>query len=669
MKLKGRRGVLVERGGTANLLLCLFLILIYCTAAQPSLSDRAALLALRSSLGLRAKDWPLKANPCTNWTGVSCQLGRVTRIIVSGLRRTRVGRQRPQFSVDSLANLTALVSFNATGFSLPGSIPDWIGSRVGSLEVLDLRSCGISGAIPGSLGRLRRLKELHLSDNSLTGNLNPFLGQLQSLSVLDLSENFLTGSIPDEFSALTNLTTLDLASNFISGPIPTSLASISALRRLNLSYNSLTSAIPTQLSNLSHLVTLDISKNSISGPISLNLIEFKNLKEIRIGENGLNGEIPENLFSDLSQLTELQIFDASSNNLTGKLPNLNINVTNSVFNFSNNQLYGPIDASWLQMPGSIDLSGNYFQGPISVQANVASLSMNCLQNLTNQRSSTDCRSFYSNQGLVFDEFGSHQPDEPPRTSSGSRNKSWVYVVIGACGAFGVMVVLALLVFIMRRRNTTSDAGPTTAREIPGTPKHPMTLVLPTGDSFTYQQILHATSNFSGLTFIKHGHSGELYQGLLDNRAPVVVKKVASDSLYVAELEFFGRVSHARLVPLLGHCVGAENEKFLVYKYMPNGDLASSFYRPSDNEDDSLRSIDWITRLKIAIGAAEGLAYLHHECSPPIVHRYLSFWITEYMASVIVQSLNEILALSCLVQGTFKQAASFSMTSSKYGSEV
>ena len=89
---------------------------------------------------------------------------------------------------------------------------------------------------------------------------------------------------------------------------------------------------------------------------------------------------------------------------------------------------------------------------------------------------------------------------------------------------------------------------------------------------------------------------------------------------MTELDLFSKVSHARLVPLLGQCLEHETDKLLVYKYMVCGDLGSSLHRVTDLEDDSLQSLDWITRLKIAIGAAEGLSYLHHECNPPLVHR-------------------------------------------------
>lgn len=92
--------------------------------------------------------------------------------------------------------------------------------------------------------------------------------------------------------------------------------------------------------------------------------------------------------------------------------------------------------------------------------------------------------------------------------------------------------------------------------------------------------------------------------------------------YLPELDFLSNVSHPRFVPLLGYCLESESERFLIYKYMLNGDLSSSLYRTKSSDGDGLQSLDWITRLKIATGVAEALSYLHHECAPPLVHRYL-----------------------------------------------
>ncbi|CDO97067.1 unnamed protein product [Coffea canephora] len=149
-----------------------------------------------------------------------------------------------------------------------------------------------------------------------------------------------------------------------------------------------------------------------------------------------------------------------------------------------------------------------------------------------------------------------------------------------------------------------------------------------GASFTYHQILLATDYFNeSSNLIKHGHSGDLFYGTLQGGTPVVVKKIdlsllKNESYFVEQLEIFGKLSHSRLVPLLGHCLDQGDDKFLVYKYMSNRDLSTSLILELDSEDDDLLlpTLDWKTRLKIATGVAEALFYLHHQCIPPLVHR-------------------------------------------------
>ncbi|XP_030513128.2 probable LRR receptor-like serine/threonine-protein kinase At2g16250 [Rhodamnia argentea] len=653
-------------------LAALVLFLIQCAAAQRitlnSSIEWSALRRLRSSLGLRARDWPIKADPCRNWTGVECRDGQVTAISVSGLERTRLGRMNPRFAVDALADLTLLETFNASGFLLPGSIPERFGYGLPGLRGLDLRSCAVNGAIPSSLGRLSRLTYLYLSDNSLTGNIASSLGQLNELSVLDLSRNFLTGSIPASFSLMSNLSTLDISSNFISGTVPVGLGSISSLQVLNLSDNSLTASIPGELGNLSQLVELDLSKNSFSGSLPVELGGLRSLKGMRIGGNGLEGQLPEGFFSGLAQLEvvvlrenkldgripsevwslpRLHLIDISANNFTGELPyiGLNGNVTRAIFNFSENMLYGNLNSS-IRFFNLTDLSGNYLQGKVSDDSRRnATLDRNCLQVLPDQRSLADCRLFYSERGLQFDDFG-----------GAGRNRRWVYILIGVFGGLALIVVMVvILVLLLRKCNKgipdqTGIAGKGPAPHGDGqmVPKEPSELS-GLGDVFSFQQLAYVTSDFSESNLIKHGHSGDLYHGILENGTIVVIKRVDLRSFdresYIRELEIFGKISHTRFVPLLGHCFEHENEKLFVYKYMPNRDLASSFYRATDLEDESPQSLDWITRLKIAIGAAEALSYLHHECNPPLVHRDIQVGsiLLDDKFEVRVGSLSEVRA--------------------------
>ncbi|KAF5954857.1 hypothetical protein HYC85_007713 [Camellia sinensis] len=615
--------------------------------------ERVSLIQLRSSLGLRSRDWPVKADPCLVWVGVYCQNGRVIGINISGFKRTRIAAQNPQFAVDSLANFTLLASFNASMFLLPAPIPDWFGLSLTSLQVLDLRSCSITGAIPSSFGNLTNLTSLYLSDNVLDGIIPSSFGQLSRLSVLDLSQNSLTGFIPLSVASLMNLTLLNMSSNLLSGIIPPAIGSLSKLQYLNLSNNNLSSSIPAQLGDLSSLVDLDLSSNSFSGSVSADLRGLRNLKKMVIGNNLLTGSLPDDLFPALTQLQfillnhndftgglpdilwsmpELRFLDVSANNFTGTLPSINLNsiATTAVLNLSQNTFYGGL-TSVLRRFNFIDLSGNYFEGLVPDYApSNAFLIRNCLQSMSTQRSSAECASFYNERGLQFDNFGFPNTTQPPPAKPSPKSHKNLIIlagVLGGVGCIAILVIVMVLLFVCTCKSVTNrrgrGVGPIPVGGSSPPPGLSSKLSSP-GEAFTYQQILQATDNFNDVNLRKYGHSGDLFQGMFEDGIRVVIKKIdllsVKKEAYMKELNFFSKISHTRLVPLLGHCLENENEKYLVYKYMPNGDLSSSLYRKTNSEDGSLQSLDWITRLKIAIGAAEGLSYLHHECSPALVHR-------------------------------------------------
>ncbi|XP_059458491.1 probable LRR receptor-like serine/threonine-protein kinase At2g16250 [Corylus avellana] len=616
-------------------------------------TDLAALFELRSSLGLRSRDWPRKVDPCRRWNGVRCLKGRVIGLNISGFQRTRIGKQNPQFAVNALANLTLLSSFNASNFLLPGPIPDWFGFRMGALQLLDLRYCSVEGAIPSSLGNLTNLTSLYLSHNNLTGQIPFSLGQLLSLSVLDLSTNSLEGLIPLPSMSLRNLSILDMSSNNLSGSIPPGIGTLVKLQYLNLSSNSLSSRIPPQLGDLSNLVDLDLSFNTLSGSLLEDLRALRNLRSMIIGDNLLDGSLPNDLFASLTQLQsivlrhnrftgdlpgglwslpELRLLDVSGNNFSGMLPNLssNTNATAAILNISQNMFYGGL-TPLLRTFRVIDLSGNYFEGsvPDYVLSN-ASLESNCLQNVTSQRTLTECSSFYAGKGLTFDNFGLPIPTQPPAAgNSGKSNRKKIILaaVFGGIVFVLLVVLLVLLLLCTRKRGATNQRGVGVGPVPAEGSAPPPGLVInfsSLGDAFTYQQLLQATGDFSETNLIKHGHSGDLFRGVLENGIDVVIKRIDLRAIkketYLLELDFFSKPSHTRLVPFLGYCLENEHEKFLVYKFMPNGDLSNSLYRKNKSVEDGLESLDWITRLKIAIGAAEGLCYLHHECIPPLVHR-------------------------------------------------
>ncbi|XP_071923512.1 probable LRR receptor-like serine/threonine-protein kinase At2g16250 [Coffea arabica] len=642
-------------------------------------SERWALLELRASLGIRARYWPKKVEPCLNWTGIECLDGRVTGISLSGIRRTRVGKRNPQFAIYPLSNLTSLSSFNASGFLLPGPIPEWLGQRLATLQVLDLRSCSIYGSIPDTLGSLFRLNSLYLSENTITGTIPATLGKLNSLSVLDLSKNLLTGPIPSAISALRNLSSLDLSSNFLSGAIPTEIGSLSSLKFLRLHNNSFSSSVPAQLGNLSALEELDLGYNFLSGPLPEDLGRISSLQKLLIGNNELEGALPARILLDqkfvefvvlrnnkfdgkfpdvLRSVPHLLFLDISENNFTGELPNLTAFSDNAGtnFNFSNNLFYGNVP---FEIGGnvSLDLSNNFLKGlaPTTTKSSV-NLSTNCFQSLPDQRSIMDCQQFYAKRGLHFDGNNVPESPEPPISKHSKKKNKLTFILVGTFGGLGCILILGVaLAYVLKVCNKRTGNGRGTAevrhvsvKDSRPPPQIPLCFS-GLGEEFTYEQVLHATNNFSETNLIKHGHSGDIFRGTLEGGNLVAIKRVDLQVLKkgrcTSELDLFDKINHPRLVQLIGHCLELENEKILVYKYMPNGDLSNSFYRVNHLDDDCLQSLDWITRLKIAIGAAEALSYLHHECNPPLVHRDIqaSSILLDDQYDVRLGSLSEVCA--------------------------
>ncbi|ESW25728.1 hypothetical protein PHAVU_003G060600 [Phaseolus vulgaris] len=136
--------------------------------------------------------------------------------------------------------------------------------------------------------------------------------------------------------------------------------------------------------------------------------------------------------------------------------------------------------------------------------------------------------------------------------------------------------------------------------------------------FTYEMVMEITNSFSSQNVIGEGGFGCVYKGLLPDGTGVAVKQLRAgggqgEREFKAEVEIISRVHHRYLVSLVGYCV-SEQQRILIYEYVPNGTLHHHLH------GRGMPVLDWFKRLKIAIGAAKGLAYLHEDCSQKIIHR-------------------------------------------------
>ncbi|GFP84454.1 proline-rich receptor-like protein kinase perk5 [Phtheirospermum japonicum] len=136
--------------------------------------------------------------------------------------------------------------------------------------------------------------------------------------------------------------------------------------------------------------------------------------------------------------------------------------------------------------------------------------------------------------------------------------------------------------------------------------------------FTYDELAAATHGFSQANLLGQGGFGYVHKGVLPNGKEVAVKSLKSGSgqgerEFQAEVEIISRVHHRYLVSLVGYCIAGE-QRMLVYEFVQNKTLEFHLHAKGQPV------MDWASRLRIAIGSAKGLAYLHEDCHPRIIHR-------------------------------------------------
>ncbi|KAI4985177.1 putative proline-rich receptor-like protein kinase PERK6 [Hordeum vulgare subsp. vulgare] len=137
-------------------------------------------------------------------------------------------------------------------------------------------------------------------------------------------------------------------------------------------------------------------------------------------------------------------------------------------------------------------------------------------------------------------------------------------------------------------------------------------------TFTYEELAAATGGFSQANLLGQGGFGYVHKGVLPSSRAVAVKQLKSGSgqgerEFQAEVDIISRVHHRHLVSLVGHCIAGAS-RMLVYEFVPNKTLEFHLH------GKGLPPMAWPTRLRIALGAAKGLAYLHEDCHPRIIHR-------------------------------------------------
>ncbi|XP_010689394.2 probable inactive receptor kinase At5g10020 [Beta vulgaris subsp. vulgaris] len=280
-----------------------------------------------------------------------------------------------------------LDSWNAKSVASDGCPQKWDGvsCRNGNVESIMLNDAGLIGVFDfKTISSLKMLRNLSISNNQLSGDLLE-ISYLESLENLDLSRNSFQGVMPSNFTKLKNLVYANLSTNNFEGLVPSVFLNLKELKYLDLHSNRFSGDAMKLVSELGGLSVLDLSCNQFSGQLDIGLGRpsfVSNIQVFNVSQNALAGE----LFSHdgVPYFDNLEVFDASYNQLNGTIPAFNFVVSLRVLRLGSNLLSGALPEALLQdssmVLSELDLSLNQLEGPVGSITSTSLRSLNLSSN-------------------------------------------------------------------------------------------------------------------------------------------------------------------------------------------------------------------------------------------------------------------------------------------------
>ncbi|KAG7535217.1 Protein kinase domain [Arabidopsis thaliana x Arabidopsis arenosa] len=358
----------------------------------------------------------------------------------------------------------------------------------------------------------------------------------------------------------------------LGGIISPSIGKLSRLQRLALHQNSLHGTIPNEITNCTELRAMYLRANFLQGGIPPDLGNLTFLTILDLSSNTLKGAIP----SSISRLTRLRSLNLSTNFFSGEIPDIGVLSRFGVETFT----------------GNLDLCGRQIRKP--------------------------CRSSMGFP-VVLPHAESDDESDPPKRSS----RLIKGILIGAMStmalAFIVIFVFLWIWMLSKKERTVKKYTEVKKQKDPS--ETSKKLITFHGDlPYSSTELIEKLESLDEEDIVGSGGFGTVYRMVMNDLGTFAVKKIdrsreGSDRVFEREVEILGSVKHINLVNLRGYC-RLPSSRLLIYDYLTLGSLDDLLHERA--QEDGL--LNWNARLRIALGSARGLAYLHHDCSPKIVHR-------------------------------------------------
>lgn len=499
----------------------------------------------------------------------------------------------------SLNSPNQLTKWTANGGDPCGE--SWKGVTCSGSAVTEIKISGLelSGAMGYQLASLKSLTNLDISNNNL-GNDLPY-SLPPNVTRLNIASNHFTGSLPYSISQMTSLKYLNVGHNQFQSQLNDMFAQLTALTTLDLSFNSLSGTLPESLSDLSSLTTMYLQNNQFTG--SIDVLATLPLKTLNVANNRFTGWIPQQLKSIIQKDGNSWNSGPAPPPPPGTPPASKTNPTSK--SGSNNS---PSDGSGGGGGGSSSkksgIGGGAIAGIVISLLVVGAIVAFFLVKRRSKRPTSDEEKL---DNRPFTSLASNEVQEMKSVQTTPAVSTKTYDIPASINLRPPPI----------ERNKSFDEvdftkKPVVTKKVNAAPID--------GILYSIADLQMATDSFSIENLLGEGSFGRVYRAQFEDGKVLAVKKIDSSILPDSEdfteiVSNISRLHHPNVTELVGYC-SEFGQCLLVHEFHKNGSLHDFLHLP----DEYSKPLIWNTRVKIALGSARALEYLHEVCSPSVVHK-------------------------------------------------